>query len=51
MASLPTYVGEGFSNGRLPMIESLRVPTNADKKIYGHVVVPEGVEAKPREPL
>lgn len=31
------------------MIESLRVPTNADKKIYGHVVVPEGVEAKPRD--
>lgn len=30
------------------MIESLRVPTNADK-IYGHVVVPEGVEAKPRD--
>lgn len=37
------------ANNQLPMIESLRVPTNADKKIYGHVVVPEGVEAKPRD--
>ncbi len=37
------------ANNQLPMIESLRVPTNADEKIYGHVVVPEGVEAKPRD--
>jgi hypothetical protein len=31
------------ANNQLPIIENLRVPTNADNKIYGHVVVPEGL--------
>ncbi len=37
------------ANNQIPVIENLRVPTNADKKIYGHVVVPEGIEATPRD--
>lgn len=37
------------ANNQIPIIDNLRVPTNADKKIYGHVVVPEGVDAVPRD--
>lgn len=37
------------ANNQIPIIENLRVPTNADKKIYGHVVIPEGVDALPRD--
>ncbi|MGY3747048.1 pectate lyase-like adhesive domain-containing protein [Vagococcus salmoninarum] len=31
-------------NNAKPIVDELRVPTNADKNIYGHVSVPEGVE-------
>ncbi|MGK0552264.1 Ig-like domain-containing protein [Enterococcus faecalis] len=37
------------ANNQLPVIDDLRVPTNADKKIYGHVSVPEGVDAQLRD--
>lgn len=31
-------------NNAKPIVDELRVPTNADKNIFGHVSVPEGVE-------
>jgi hypothetical protein len=37
------------ANNQIPIVDDLRVPTNADKKIYGHVSVPEGVDATPRD--
>lgn len=32
------------ANNGTAVVDSLRVPTNADKHIYGHVTVPEGVD-------
>ena len=32
------------ANNEAAVVDSLRVPTNADKHIYGHVSVPEGLE-------
>jgi hypothetical protein len=37
------------ANNQVPVVDDLRVPTNADKKIYGHVSVPEGVNAQLRD--
>jgi hypothetical protein len=37
------------ANNQLPIVDNLRVQTNADKKIYGHVSVPEGVDAQLRD--
>lgn len=31
-------------NNAEPIVDELRIPTNADKKIYGHVSIPEGVD-------
>ena len=37
------------ANNQVPIVDNLRVPTNADKKIYGHISVPEGITSKPRD--
>lgn len=37
------------ANNQAPIIDQLRVPTNADKFIYGHALVPEGKFDAPRD--
>ncbi|CAM3372500.1 hypothetical protein [Vagococcus fessus] len=37
------------ANNQAPIINQLRVPTNADKFIYGHAKVPEGKFDEPRD--
>ncbi|MTD38622.1 hypothetical protein GIX45_08270 [Erwinia sp. CPCC 100877] len=58
-AEISTYKPDGYTgilgynrisaNNQLPIIENLRVPTDADNKIYGHVMVPEGLEDAKRD--
>lgn len=31
-------------NNAVPIVDELRIPTNADKYVFGHVTIPEGVE-------
>ncbi|MBO0472055.1 isopeptide-forming domain-containing fimbrial protein [Enterococcus sp. DIV0242_7C1] len=40
----PNNYSRMSGNNARPIVDELRQPTNADKKIYGHVSVPEGVE-------
>ncbi|MBO0441108.1 isopeptide-forming domain-containing fimbrial protein [Candidatus Enterococcus ikei] len=40
----PNNYARMSGNNARPIVDDLRIPTNADKAIYGHVSVPEGVE-------
>lgn len=40
----PNNYSRMSGNNARPVVDKLRQPTNADKTIYGHVSVPEGVE-------
>ncbi|WP_430603165.1 hypothetical protein IGJ02_000522 [Enterococcus sp. DIV0724b] len=40
----PNNYARMSGNNARPIVDDLRTPTNADKSIYGHVSVPEGVE-------
>ncbi|GMA72026.1 hypothetical protein GCM10025885_10750 [Tetragenococcus osmophilus] len=37
------------SNNQVPEVDQLMLPTNADKRVYGHVSVPEGVSSEMRD--
>ncbi|WP_248299576.1 WxL domain-containing protein [Enterococcus mundtii] len=41
---LAAYSRLSSNNARWAIADELRIPTNADKKIYGHVSIPVGVE-------
>ena len=45
-AGLTTYSRLSSNNARWIIADELRVPTNADKKIYGHISIPVGLEDK-----
>lgn len=40
------YYARVSGNNASPIVDELRVPTNADKYVIGHVIVPEGVEGE-----
>lgn len=41
----PNNYSRMSGNNARPVIDDLRIPTNGDKKIYGHASVPEGFES------
>jgi hypothetical protein len=43
-AGLTTYSRLSSNNARWVIVDELRVPTNADKKIHGHISIPVGLE-------
>lgn len=42
--SKPSDLSRLSGNNAEPIVDELRIPTDADKKAYGHVSIPEGVE-------
>lgn len=45
---LTDYSRLSSNNARWVIVDELRVPTNADKRIYGHVSIPVGLEGNSR---